>query len=245
MRNLIHRPLAFLLATLAMVHAAWAGNPWACAIGEASAVEHRAEAIAKRIQRTTPHSHLVRHAMALDQLACTLVQSLKCGAPCNQVQGLYRQLEGTWAQLRVAIYTDPCLCSDRTLKSLADGMDTRMRNLCRAIERVIEREYRYAPRISYPVGSSNRIPLSVPSYSYRVSPYQSPGFPAPSFPAPNFSARVLPPPNFFAPNFFAPGLPAQGFPSPCFSSQCFSAPGWNQPRWPVQSMGGLGHCRAF
>ncbi len=220
MRNLIHRPLAFLLATLAMVHAAWAGNPWACAIGEASAVEHRAEAIAKRIQRTAPRSHLVRHAMALDQLACTLVQSLKCGAPCNQVQGLYRQLEGTWAQLRVAIYTDPCLCSDRTLKSLADGMDTRMRNLCRAIERVIEREYRCAPRISYPVGSSNRIPLGVPSYSYRVSPYQSPGFPAP-----NFSARVLPPPNFFAPNFFAPG--------------------WNQPRWPGQSMGGSGHWRAF
>jgi hypothetical protein len=230
MLNLIHKPFAFLLATLAMVHAAWAGNPWASAIGEACAVEHRAEAIAKRIQRTAPQSHLVRHAMALDQLACTLVQSLKCGAPCNQVQGLYRQLEGTWAQLRVAIYTDPCLCSDRTLKSLADGMDTRIRNLCRAIERVIEREYRYAPRIGYPVGSSNRIPLAVPSYSYRVSPYQSPGFPSPGFPSLNYSARVLPSPNFFAPNFFAPGFPA---------------PGWNQPRWPGQSMGGSGHWRAF
>ena len=230
MLNLIHKPFAFLLATLAMVHAAWAGNPWASAIGEACAVEHRAEAIAKRIQRTAPQSHLVRHAMALDQLACTLVQSLKCGAPCNQVQGLYRQLEGTWAQLRVAIYTDPCLCSDRTLKSLADGMDTRMRNLCRAIERVIEREYRYAPRISYPGGSSNRIPLGMPSYSYHVSPYQSPGFPSL-----NYSARVLPSPNFFAPGFPAHGLPAPGF----------SAPGWNQPRWPGQSMGGSGHWRAF
>jgi hypothetical protein len=220
MLNLIHKPFVFLLATLAMVHAAWAGNPWASAIGEACAVEHRAEAIAKRIQRTAPQSHLVRHAMALDQLACTLVQSLKCGAPCNQVQGLYRQLEGTWAQLRVAIYTDPCLCSDRTLKSLADGMDTRMRNLCRAIERVIEREYRYAPRISYPGGSSNRIPLGVPSYSYRVSPNQSPNFPSP--------------------NFFAPGCPTPGFSAPGFS-----APGWNQPRWPGQSMGGSGHWRAF
>jgi len=240
MLNLIHKPFAFLLATLAMVHAAWAANPWASAIGEACAVEHRAEAIAKRIQRTAPQSHLVRHAMALDQLACTLVQSLKCGAPCNQVQGLYRQLEGTWAQLRVAIYTDPCLCSDRTLKSLADGMDTRMRNLCRAIERVIEREYRYAPRISYPGGSSNRIPLAVPSYSYRVSPYQSPGFPSL-----NYSARVLPSPNFFAPNFFAPGFPAHGLPAPGFSAPGFSAPGWNQPRWPGQSMGGSGHWRAF
>jgi len=225
MLNLIHKPFAFLLATLAMVHAAWAGNPWASAIGEACAVEHRAEAIAKRIQRTAPQSHLVRHAMALDQLACTLVQSLKCGAPCNQVQGLYRQLEGTWAQLRVAIYTDPCLCSDRTLKSLADGMDTRMRNLCRAIERVIEREYRYAPRISYPGGSSNRIPLGVPSYSYRVSPNQSPGFSSPNFPSPNI---------------FAPGCPTPGFSAPGFS-----APGWNQPRWPGQSMGGSGHWRAF
>ena len=235
MLNLIHKPFAFLLATLAMVHAAWAGNPWASAIGEACAVEHRAEAIAKRIQRTAPQSHLVRHAMALDQLACTLVQSLKCGAPCNQVQGLYRQLEGTWAQLRVAIYTDPCLCSDRTLKSLADGMDTRIRNLCRAIERVIEREYRYAPRISYPGGSSNRIPLAVPSYSYRVSPYQRPGFSSPSFPSP----------NFFAPGFPAHGLPAPGFSAPGFSAPGFSAPGWNQPRWPGQSMGGSGHWRAF
>ena len=240
MLNLIHKPFAFLLATLAMVHAAWAGNPWASAIGEACAVEHRAEAIAKRIQRTAPQSHLVRHAMALDQLACTLVQSLKCGAPCNQVQGLYRQLEGTWAQLRVAIYTDPCLCSDRTLKSLADGMDTRMRNLCRAIERVIEREYRYAPRISYPGGSSNRIPLGMPSYSYHVSPYQSPGFPSL-----NYSARVLPSPNFFAPGFPAHGLPAPGFSAPGFSAPGFSAPGWNQPRWPGQSMGGSGHWRAF
>ena len=245
MGNAIRKPLAFLLASFALLNVAWAGNPWASAVGEAYAVQHRAEDIANRIKRTAPQSYLVRHAMAFDHLACSLVERVKCGAPCNQVQALYGQLEGTWSQLRVAIYTDPCLCSDRTLKSLADGMDTRMKNLSRAIQRVVEREFRCAPTISYQVphdydhghsgyGASsfgtpgfsnsstlqlqfqsiNRIPygvppntihFGVPSYSYRVSPYQSRPYPNP--------------------------IPY--------------GPGWNQPSWPNHSFGVPGSWRAF
>lgn len=240
MRNSIQKPLSILFAMLALMNAAWARNPWASAIGEACVAQHRAEDIANRIKRTAPHSHLVSHAMAFDHLACTLVERVKCGAPCNQVQGLYRQLEGTWSQLRVEIYTDPCLCSDRTLKSLADGMDTRMRNLCKAIERVVEREFRCLPTMPNPVygisnfgapgfsnssslhlqfQSSSRIPFGVPSnsihfgvpsYSYRVSPYQSPSFHNPGLPAPNPYG-----------------------------------PGWNQPAWPSQPFGGASPWRAF
>lgn len=201
MPNLLRQPMLLMLTCVAFVtgtlaNAAWARNPWASAVGEACAVQHRAEDIASRIKRTAPHSHLVRHAMALDHLACTLVERVKCGAPCNQVQGLYRQLQGAWNQLRVAIYTDPCLCSDRTLKSLADGMDTRMRNLCRAIERVVEREFRCPPNISY-----NSIHLGVPSYSYRVSPqptfgFQNPSFYGPGHYGPEWDQPAWPNPDF-------------------------------------------------
>ena len=172
--KVIHRPIAMALAILALANGAWAGNPWSSAIGEASAVQHRAEDIAKRIQKIAPHSYLVREAMALDHLACGLVDRVKCGAPCNQVEGLYRELNGDWTQLRVAIYTDPCLCSDRHLKSLADGMDIRMRNLCKAIERVIAREFRYRPSIGYHVQQTHGLE------NYEFQSYRAPsiGFPS-------------------------------------------------------------------
>ena len=127
-----------------------AGNPWASAVGEARVVQHRAEDIANRIKRTDPRNYLVRDAMDFDRTSCAMVELLRgtsvCNRnSCNQVQQLYRQMESQWGHLRFALCADPCLRGDRTLKGYADSMDTRMRNLCKAIDRVIERELRYAP----------------------------------------------------------------------------------------------------
>ncbi len=208
MFKMIQQPIAMAIAILALANGALAGNPWSSAIGEASAVQHRAEDIANRIKKTAPHGHLVRHAMAMDQLACGLLERLKCGAPPNQVEGLYRQLQGNWNQLRSAIYTDPCLCTDRHLKSLADGMDTRMRNLCKAIDRVIAREFRCAPSLGYNVRDTYRfeshgyesyrvpfgVPLGVPSNSIR---FGVPAYPQ-TYPHPNLY-RLGPNPGFSGP----------------------------------------------
>lgn len=143
------------LWALSMLLGSWAnevqaGNPWVSAIGEARVAQHRAEDIANRIKRTDPRNYLVREAMEFDRVACAMVELLRgtsvCNrTSCNQVQQLYRQMESQWGQLRFALCSDPCLRGDRTLKGYADSMDTRMRNLCKAIDRVIERELRYAP----------------------------------------------------------------------------------------------------
>ena len=208
MFKMIQQPIAVAIAILALANGALAGNPWSSAIGEAAAVQRRAEDIANRIKKTAPHGHLVRHAMALDQLACGLLERLKCGASPNQVEGLYRQLQGNWNQLRIAIYTDPCLCTDRHLKSLADGMDTRMRNLCKAIDRVIAREFRCAPSLGYNVRDTYRfeshgyesyrvpfgVPLGVPSNSIR---FGVPAYPQ-TYPHPNLY-RLGPNPGFSGP----------------------------------------------
>ena len=208
MFKMIQQPIAMAIAILALANGALAGNPWSSAIGEAAAVQRRAEDIANRIKKTAPHGHLVRHAMAMDQLACGLLERLKCGASPNQVEGLCRQLQGNWNQLRVAIYTDPCLCTDRHLKSLADGMDTRMRNLCKAIDRVIAREFRCAPSLGYNVRDTYRfeshgyesyrvpfgVPLGVPSNSIR---FGVPAYPQ-TYPHPNLY-RLGPNPGFSGP----------------------------------------------
>ena len=208
MFKMIQQPIAVAIAILALANGALAGNPWSSAIGEAAAVQRRAEDIANRIKKTAPHGHLVRQAMAMDQLACGLLERLKCGASPNQVEGLYRQLQGNWNQLRVAIYTDPCLCTDRHLKSLADGMDTRMRNLCKAIDRVIAREFRCAPSLGYNVRDTYRfeshgyesyrvpfgVPLGVPSNSIR---FGVPAYPQ-TYPHPNLY-RLGPNPGFSGP----------------------------------------------
>ena len=208
MFKMIQQPIAMAIAILALANGALAGNPWSSAIGEAAAVQRRAEDIANRIKKTAPHGHLVRHAMAMDQLACGLLERLKCGASPNQVEGLYRQLQGNWNQLRIAIYTDPCLCTDRHLKSLADGMDTRMRNLCKAIDRVIAREFRCAPSLGYNVRDTYRfeshgyesyrvpfgVPLGVPSNSIR---FGVPAYPQ-TYPHPNLY-RLGPNPGFSGP----------------------------------------------
>ena len=208
MFKMIQQPIAVAIAILALANGALAGNPWSSAIGEAAAVQRRAEDIANRIKKTAPHGHLVRQAMALDQLACGLLERLKCGASPNQVEGLYRQLQGNWNQLRIAIYTDPCLCTDRHLKSLADGMDTRMRNLCKAIDRVIAREFRCAPSLGYNVRDTYRfeshgyesyrvpfgVPLGVPSNSIR---FGVPAYPQ-TYPHPNLY-RLGPNPGFSGP----------------------------------------------
>jgi hypothetical protein len=226
---MIQQPIAVAIAILALANGALAGNPWSSAIGEAAAVQRRAEDIANRIKKTAPHGHLVRQAMAVDQLACGLLERIKCGASPNQVQGLYRQLEGNWNQLRMAIYTDPCLCTDRHLKSLSDGMDGRMRNLCKAIERVIAREFRCAPSFGYNAPSfgyngrdtyrfeshgyeSYRVPFGVPSNSIR---FGVPAYPQPYLP-PSLH-RLGPNPGFSGPGFSGPGFSGPGFSGPGFS----------------------------
>jgi hypothetical protein len=223
---MIQQPIAVAIAILALANGALAGNPWSSAIGEAAAVQRRAEDIANRIKKTAPHGHLVRQAMAVDQLACGLLERIKCGASPNQVQGLYRQLEGNWNQLRIAIYTDPCLCTDRHLKSLSDGMDGRMRNLCKAIERVIAREFRCAPSFGYNAPSfgyngrdtyrfeshgyeSYRVPFGVPSNSIR---FGVPAYPQPYLP-PSLH-RLGPNPGFSGPGFSGPGFSGPGFSGP-------------------------------
>ena len=237
MLKMIQQPIAVVIAILALANGALAGNPWSSAIGEAAAVERRAEDIANRIKKTAPHGHLVRQAMAVDQLACGLLERIKCGASPNQVEGLYRQLEGNWNQLRVAIYTDPCLCTDRHLKSLSDGMDGRMRNLCKAIERVIAREFRCAPSFGYNAPSfgynapsfgyngrdtyrfeshgykSYRVPLGVP---FGV-PSNSIRFGVPAYPQPYLPPslhRLGPNPGFSGPGFSGPGFSGPGFSGP-------------------------------
>jgi len=231
--KMIQQPIAVAIAILALANGALAGNPWSSAIGEAAAVQRRAEDIANRIKKTAPHGHLVRQAMAVDQLACGLLERIKCGASPNQVEGLYRQLEGNWNQLRVAIYTDPCLCTDRHLKSLSDGMDGRMRNLCKAIERVIAREFRCAPSFGYNAPSfgynapsfgyngrdtyrfeshgykSYRVPLGVP---FGV-PSNSIRFGVPAYPQPYLPPslhRLGPNPGFSGPGFSGPGFSGPG-----------------------------------
>ncbi len=229
MLKMIQQPIAVAIAILALANGALAGNPWSSAIGEAAAVQRRAEDIANRIKKTAPHGHLVRQAMAVDQLACGLLERIKCGASPNQVEGIYRQLEGNWNQLRVAIYTDPCLCTDRHLKSLSDGMDGRMRNLCKAIERVIAREFRCAPSFGYngrdtygfeshgyetyrvPFG----VPFGVPSNSIR--------FGVPAYPQP-YPQPYLPPNVHRLPPNLPPSLHRLG-PNPGFSGPGFSGPG--------------------
>jgi len=223
--KMIQQPIAVAIAILALANGALAGNPWSSAIGEAAAVQRRAEDIANRIKKTAPHGHLVRQAMAVDQLACGLLERIKCGASPNQVEGLYRQLEGNWNQLRVAIYTDPCLCTDRHLKSLSDGMDGRMRNLCKAIERVIAREFRCAPSFGY----NGRDTCGFESHgyeSYRV-PFGVPfGVPSNSirFGVPAYPQPYLPPNVHRLPPNLPPSLHRLG-PNPGFSGPGFSGPG--------------------
>ena len=225
MLKMIQQPIAVAIAILALANGALAGNPWSSAIGEAAAVQRRAEDIANRIKKTAPHGHLVRQAMAVDQLACGLLERIKCGASPNQVEGIYRQLEGNWNQLRVAIYTDPCLCTDRHLKSLSDGMDGRMRNLCKAIERVIAREFRCAPSFGY----NGRDTYGFESHgyeSYRV-PFGVPfGVPSNSirFGVPAYPQPYLPPNVHRLPPNLPPSLHRLG-PNPGFSGPGFSGPG--------------------
>jgi hypothetical protein len=221
------------IAILALANGALAGNPWSSAIGEAAAVQRRAEDIANRIKKTAPHGHLVRQAMAVDQLACGLLERIKCGASPNQVEGLYRQLEGNWNQLRVAIYTDPCLCTDRHLKSLSGGMDGRMRNLCKAIERVIAREFRCAPSFGYNGRDtygfeshgyeSYRVPFGVP---FGV-PSNSIRFGVPAYPQ-RYPQPYLPPNVHRLPPNLPPSLHRLG-PNPGFSGPGFSGPGFSGP----------------
>lgn len=170
----------FLLAIVAWsAPVAQAGNPWVSAIGEARVVQHRAEDIANRIKKTDPRNYLVRDAMEFDRLSCAMVELLRgcnvCNrATCNQVQSLYHQMEGDWGHLRYALCADPCLRGDRTLKGLAESMDTRMRNLCKAIDRVIERELRYAPVPQYSLRPA--YPNCPPNQSVPFGIHQAPGF---------------------------------------------------------------------
>lgn len=184
--NVPGRIAGCVLAILACgASAVQAGNPWASAIGEARVVQHRAEDIANRIKRTDPRNYLVREAMEFDRLSCAMVELLRgcnvCNrATCNQVQSLYHQMEGDWGQLRYALCADPCLRGDRTLKGLAESMDTRMRNLCKAIDRVMERELRNAPVPHYaPVPRYTLRPAypdCPPNQSFPFGIHQAPAF---------------------------------------------------------------------
>lgn len=207
-------PLALCLFAASSAESAWARNPWASAVGEAYVAQLGARDIENRIKRINGTNPLLYNAMELDRIACTLHEQVKCGASVGTVQSLYGNMENYWCRLRVAIYSDPCLGRDRVMTGMLGAMDTRMRNLNTALNRVIERECRCAPysgfnpgygvpgSIQYQVRSGRP---TIPNYGYSSPNPYPPGFLQLGFPQPSFPGS-----NFMGPGVPIPGVPAFG-----------------------------------
>ncbi len=115
---------------------AWASsNPWARAIGEAKCLHDVTEDLENRTHRLFPNSPATRLTCVLDDVACQLLEMVKCGADWGQLQAALRAFENIQMQVCRLVAADCHMVRDRTIANYLRMVDDRFRDLVRDLSK--------------------------------------------------------------------------------------------------------------
>ncbi len=191
---------------------------WSSALGDARSVQHKTEDIAERLNKDFPYSQVTVIALHLDNAACQMVESIKCGASWEQVQSILSRTCGLAGQVNELANLDCNVRNDRRIRDYVNDLSKRAERLHCSLDKayaktqpkfctppvVSHRPFATAPSAGWNSSFQLRVVPSEPShYPYRSMPNQDPRFNAqPDYPrdtyefdSPRYDAQ---PPQFEA-----------------------------------------------
>jgi hypothetical protein len=104
-------------------------NPWSWTLGDARAVQRKTEDIAERLNREFPYSQATLIALQMDNSACQLVESIKCGASWEQVQSLLSRTCVLAGQVNELANADCHVRNDRRTRDYINELSKRIERL--------------------------------------------------------------------------------------------------------------------
>lgn len=116
-------------------------NPWRGSLGDARAVQRKTEDIEERLKKSFPYSPATAVASQLDNAACQLLESIKCGHSCAQVQAALQQTCLFAEQVSAVIASDPCVCHDRRLHDYVVELAKRIERLHCSLEKAYAKNH--------------------------------------------------------------------------------------------------------
>lgn len=201
---------------------------WSSALGDARSVQHKTEDIAERLNKEFPYSQVTTVALHLDNAACQLVESIKCGASWEHVQSHLSRTCALAGQANALANLDCNVRNDRRIRDYLNDLSKRTERLHCSLDKayaktqpkfctppmVSHRPFATAPSEGWNSSFQLRVVPSEPShYPYRSMPNQDPRFNVqPDYPrdtyefnSPHYDAQ---PPHFeTAPEAIPPGRP--------------------------------------
>ena len=205
------------------------GGVWSSALGDARSVQHKTEDIAERLNKEFPFNSVTAIALHMDNAACQLEESIKCGAAWEQVQASLARTCGLAAQVNELANADCHVRNDRRIRDYINDLSKRLERLHCSLDKAYARTQ---PKFCAPIVISQPSFDTVPSagwnssfqlralpsapshYQYRAMPTEDPRFNVqPNYPrdtyqydSPRFDVR--PSPFETAPEALPPGRPS-------------------------------------
>ena len=187
---------------------------WSSALGEARSVQHKTEDIAERLNKEFPYSQVTTVALHMDNAACQLVESIKCGASWEQVQSTLSRTCALAGQVNELANLDCNVRNDRRIRDYLNDLSKRAERLHCSLDKAYAKTL---PKFCTPPVTAHRpfvlapsagwnssfhlraIPVEPSHYQYRSMPNQDPRFNAqPDYPrdtyefdSPRYDAQPL------------------------------------------------------
>ena len=176
---------------------------WSSALGDAKSVQHKTEDIAERLNKEFPYSQVTTVALHLDNAACQMVESIKCGASWEQVQSSLLRTCALAGQVNALANLDCNVRNDRRIRDYLNDLSKRADRLHTSLDKAYARTQ---PKFCTPPVISHRPFATAPSagwdssFQLRSVPNQDPRFNAqPDYPrdtyefdSPQYDTQPLP-----------------------------------------------------
>ncbi len=104
-------------------------NPWSRALGDAYALQRKTEDISERLNKSFPYSQATHAAFQLDNAACQLLESVKCGASWQQVQATLHRTCVLATQVNGLVNADCNVRNDRRTRDNLTELSKRVERL--------------------------------------------------------------------------------------------------------------------
>ena len=169
---------------------------WSSALGDAKSVQHKTEDIAERLNKEFPYSQVTTVALHLDNAACQLVESIKCGASWEQVQSSLLRTCALAGHVNELANLDCNVRNDRRIRDYLNDLSKRSERLHRSLDKAYAKTQ---PKFCTPPVISHRPFATAPSAGWD-SPRDTYEFDSPRY-------DVQPPPFETAPEAVPFGRP--------------------------------------
>ncbi len=164
---------------------------WSSALGDARSVQHKTEDIAERLNKEFPYSQVTTVALHLDNAACQLVESIKCGASWEHVQSTLSSTCALAGQVNELANLDCNVRNDRRIRDYLNDLSKRAERLHCSLDKAYAKTQpkfcrpqviAHRPLVTAPSEGWNSsfqlrgVPSEPSHYPYRSMPNQDPRF---------------------------------------------------------------------